>query len=211
MISNKQGFTLLEILVAMVILVIIAVILVAGLQSVIHTKDRVNDVSDRLSKMQLAMSIISNDVHQIANRSIYDNNGQIIPAIILYSGPTQTLEFTRLGYINPMGMQQRSSLQRVTYRFINGELQRGTWQVLDRAPSSEVSYQTLLKNVTAVQWQFLASDFRVYPQWPTPQTSGNDPMPEAIELTITLKNWGTLHRWIVLNGYHRILGDSPDA
>jgi general secretion pathway protein J len=210
-IKRQHAFTLLEILVAMLIMAIIAVILVAGLRSVINTKNRIEQVSQRLTSMQLAMSIISNDIRQIVNRPIFNNNGQPLDAIILYSGLTQRLEFTRLGYINPLGLQQRSTLQRVSYRFVNNELQRGTWQVLDRVANSKPSYQPLLKNVTHIQWRFLAANMRIYQSWPVPNLSATSPMPKAIEISITIQNWGTLHRWITLNGYHRIIGESPDA
>lgn len=205
------GFTLLEILVALMILAIISVILVTGLRSVINTKSRVDVVSARLSNAQVALTIISSDMRQIINRPVYDNDGSLLPAIILYSGPAQELEFTRDGYINPMGQQQRSTLQRVVYRWNNGNLERGSWQVIDRINNSQPSYQVLIPNVTNIQWKFLAPQNSVYDSWPSPKVSANIPLPIAVELIITIKDWGTIHRWFVVESYQVLSGVPQNA
>ncbi len=208
---TQQAFTLLEIIVALLILAIIAAILVTGLHSVINTTDRITDVSQRLSTMQIATTVISNDMRQVINREVYNNNGEPVSAFILYSGPQQQLEFTRDGYINPMAQQQRSSLQRVTYRLHNGNVERGTWRVLDRAPNSNVSYNVIIPHVKNLQWKFLGPHNRVYSQWPNNNVAPMYPTPKAIELIITIKHWGTLHRWFVVEGYHEIIGAPSHA
>lgn len=203
----NPAFTLLEILVALLILSIIAVMLMIGLRSVIHTKDRIEDVSDRLANMQIAMTLIASDMRQIIYRPTVDNKGDSLPTIILYSGATQNLEFSRDGYINPQGKQLRSTLQRVNYRWYHGNLERGTWPELDRAPNSNPTYQVLIRHVTHIQWEFLGPENNVYSQWPSSQVPATAPLPKAVELTITIDHWGTIHRWFVVESYYRILGE----
>lgn len=198
---KSGGFTLIELLVALLILAIISVILVAGLRNTMSTKSRIDDVSTRLANMQVAMSIMSNDMRQMVNRPVLDNDGKNLAPLILYSGVTNSLEFTRDGYINPNGVQLRSTLQRVSYRWVNGNLERGTWDVLDRSNSTPTpNYQILIPNVTDLQWKFLSKKNTIYNQWPAPQVW--DSLPQGIELTITIKNWGTFQTWFVVENYY---------
>lgn len=204
------GFTLIELLVALLILAIISVILVAGLRNTMNTKSRIDDVSTRLANMQVAMSIISNDIRQMVNRPVQDNDGKSLAPLILYSGVTNSLEFTRDGYINPNGVQLRSTLQRVSYRLVNGNLERGTWDVLDRSNSTPApNYQILIPNVTNLQWKFFSGKNTVYTQWPSPQIW--NPLPQGVELIITIKNWGTFQSWFVVENYYPTMWRSTGA
>jgi len=203
---KNRGFTLLEILVALVIMAIISVILIVALHSVTMSKDRISQSSDRLAATQIAMSIMANDMQQIINRSIYDNSGQILAPVLLNSGVTEELEFTRAGNVNPLSQMQRSTLQRVSYRLNKGNLERGTWQVLDRAGNAQPNYQILLTNVSNLKWQFLGPNNTVVPVWPSPQISAATPIPMAIEFELNIPNWGTLHRWFMLQSYQMVNG-----
>lgn len=201
---KNRGFTLLEILVALVIMAIISVILIVALHSVTMSKDRISQSSDRLAATQIAMSIMANDLQQIINRSIYDNSGQILSPVLLNTGNTEELEFTRAGNVNPLSQAQRSTLQRVSYRLNKGNLERGTWQVLDRADNTQPNYQIILTNVSNLKWQFLGPNNTVVPVWPSPQISASTPIPRAIEFELDIPNWGTLHRWFMVQSYQMV-------
>lgn len=201
MLRRTKGFTLIEILIAMLILAIIGVILVSGLTSVLKTKDRVNAVSAHLAETQIAMSVISNDLRQVVNRNITDTNGDQLLPFFTYNRNGTVLEFTRTGFANPQSLELRSTLQRVTYSLQNNTLERGTWQVLDRAPSSVVTYTPLLTNVAQIKWAFLGPSNGMFYEWPSQNMSAFVPIPQGIQITLTFEDGSVIQRWFVVENY----------
>ncbi len=195
--TKQQGFTLLEILVAVFIIGIIAIIMVRGLQTVIAAKHGLERNSRRLTDVELSLTLLGNDLKNIVDRPILEANANQLPAIILQNDGRQTLEFTRGSVANPLAAH-RSTLLRVAYQLNNGKLVRLTWPVLDRVAASKASERVLLKNVSHLQWQFWGSDHRYYSSWPSANTSISV-LPEAIKVSLMLKNWGTITRIWLLN------------
>ena len=60
----EDGFTLLELLVALSIFSILSVMAYSGLQTVISTSQSSQQAADRIAEMQLVMMRISNDLRQ---------------------------------------------------------------------------------------------------------------------------------------------------
>lgn len=201
MLRRTKGFTLLEILIAVMILAIIGVILTMGLTSVLKTKDRVNVASENLAETQVAMSVISNDLRQVVNRSITDTNGNQLLPFFTYNRNGTVLAFTRAGYANPQNLELRSTLQRITYSLKNNTLERGTWQVLDRAPSSVVTYTPLLTNVAQIKWVFLGPSKDMFYEWPSQNMSAYIPLPKGIEIIITFADGSVFQQWFVVENY----------
>ena len=196
--NKTKGFTLFEILVAVFILGIIAIIMIRGLQIVITAKSGLERATERLTTMDLALNMLGNDLQNMINRPISEANNIELPAIILQNDGQQTLEFTRGGVANPLA-NQRSTLLRVAYQLKDGKFIRLTWPVLDRVAGTKPSKRILLPNVTHLQWQFWGADNRFYTTWPASNgpTSG---LPKAIKVSLTIKDWGTVTRvWVVNN------------
>ena len=189
----KKGFTLLEILVAIAILSFIAIIMVRGLQIVMVSKDRIEVASSDLESLQISLTIINQDLQQMVNRPITDNAGQIEGAAVLISQPL-SFSFTRGGYANPDNAARRSTLQRVSYRFVDNKLERVTWPVLDRVSTTPSYSRILFSDLSGVTWKFLANDQQFHTSWP----AGQRPLPSAVELTLTLSNGKTLTKLFAL-------------
>jgi general secretion pathway protein J len=193
--KNKcQGFTLLEILIAVAILSIIAIMMVRGLQIVMVSKNRIDAANSTIEEMQLALTMISQDLDQFVNRPVLDNAGNIESALLINTNPA-TLSFTRGGYVNPEGAAKRSTLQRVRYQLSGLGLERVTWPVLDRLESTPSCSRVLLKNVSSVTLRFVANDHRFYKEWP----QQGQTIPNGIEMDITLSNGKQLKRLFRLN------------
>lgn len=195
--SKQSGFTLFEILVAVFILGIIAIIMVRGLQTVISAKRGLERNTQRLSEVDLSFTLLGNDLQNIINRPILEANASELPAVILQNDGRQTLEFTRGGVANPL-VEHRSTLLRVAYQLNNGKFIRLTWPVLDRVSASKPSKRVLLNNVSHLQWQFWGSDNRYYSNWPSANASISQ-LPKAIKISLTIKKWGTITRIWLLN------------
>jgi general secretion pathway protein J len=188
---KSKGFTLIELLIAIAILSIIAVLMVRGLQIVMVSKERIDESNTNLEEMQLAMALINQDLQEFVHRSIINNDGQLEPAFFIDGG---ALSLTRGGYVNPDGIEKRSTLQRISYKMGNG-LQRVTWPVLDRVSSTPTYSRTILKTASSVQWQFLANDGKLYTEWP----QQGQTIPNAIQMTLSLRNGQQLNRLFIMN------------
>lgn len=189
---SGQGFTLLELLVALLIFAVLAVMAYGGLQVVLDAQDRTEQQSARLAELQTCFAILGRDIEQIIDRDIRDNYGEVKGALL---GDGFTLEFTRIGWRNPGGFR-RSHLQRVAYVVDEGRLVRQRWQVLDRAQNSTPVDNNLLDNVNALEVRFLDQQQNWQSQWP-PQTIGTNAvtgLPRAIEVVVDVEGWGRIRR-----------------
>ena len=195
--TKTKGFTLLEILVAVFIIGIIAIIMVRGLQTVITAKHGLERNSRRLTDVALSLTLLGNDLKNIVNRPILEANANQLPALILQNDGRQTLEFTRGAVANPLAAH-RSTLLRVAYQLSNDKFIRLTWPVLDRTAATKPSERVLLKNVSHLQWQFWGSDNRYYSSWPAANTA-IAVLPKAIKVSLTIKKWGVITRIWLLN------------
>lgn len=167
---RTRGFTLVEILIVFAVFAVIGVVTARILNQTIEYQALLKTRAERLGEVQRAMQFIQRDLLQLSRRSIRDELGSTLPAIIIDADGL--LEFTRLGWRNPLA-GQRSDLQRVAYRRSGDTMLRNYWDVLDRVADSEPREQELLTGVTRLE--FIAIDARgeEYPFWP--QDTGSSP------------------------------------
>lgn len=189
------GFTLIEILIAVFIFAIIAVIATSILFSVFNAQEITKSRMREINAIQISTILLKRDLSQIVNRPVRAANSNIIPAIV---AQTNYLEFTRSGNPNPFGMLQQSNLQRVVYQIKNGELIRETWPRLDRVSSTAPDTRVLLKNVISGNFSYLGTGATFYQNWPPGVLLKNnslngEPIPRAIALNLQLKNWGDFY------------------
>ncbi|EIJ43500.1 general secretion pathway protein J [Beggiatoa alba B18LD] len=198
---RHQGFSLLELLIALAIFAVIAVLAYGGLTVVLNTREQTDLQAAQLAQLQQVFSLLARDVEQVIMRPIRNKYGDNEPA---FTGEITQLEFTRAGWRNPT-QATRSTLQRVRYYWSEQQWWRSSWNVLDQAQDSKPETATLLSNVTAVQIRFLDSEARWHDQWSsalsatqtTRQTNdGTSSIValKAIEVSLTLKDWGKLTR-----------------
>ncbi len=190
------GFTLFELLVAVVVFAILSMIAFAGFWSVQGVQQHVENKSKRLAELQMAFNILGRDLRQAIARPIRDDYGDPQPAFTGSSeGYGSLLEFTHAGLRNPTG-QPRSHLERVAYGVIEGELRRASWWVLDRSQGLEPAETVLLENVKDLSLRFFDAQGQAQTQWP-PLVAGTEAppaLPKAIEVTVKTDDWGELIR-----------------
>jgi general secretion pathway protein J len=150
----RGGFTLIEVLVAMAITAVIAVLAYVSLSTVIVGVDSVRREADQINTLNRAFQVLARDIRQVVDRPILDEFGSREAA--LEGGPLarQMLALTRAGWHNTVDLP-RSSLQRVAYYLEEDRLIRASWSVLDRSGSSEPREVTLLEGVESFDLQFL--------------------------------------------------------
>lgn len=204
---SQQGFTLMEVLIAVAITAIIGLGIWQVIGGVVRSRDRVDSVATDFEGLQTAFLLIERDIDQVVNRPVRNLYGDFEPALSSRD-EAYALVLTHGGWRNPLG-SRRSELQRSAYELTGEELHRRYWVALDRAQENGSHDQVLLKGVTDLKIRFLTDDNNWVDDWP-PSDTGNNPsqtatrsrpqgsLPRAIELTITHRRFGKLSRLFML-------------
>ncbi len=218
---RSRGFTLLELIVAVVIFALMSAITYGGLIHVLETRERLEAERETQRGLIMAFMRLEEDLGQARDRPVRDIDGTPLPAFSGQAGDTRALglpllEFTRggraiIGDTELTGSVAHSDLQRIAYRLTDeGELLRQTWPVLDRAPATEAQDATLLTEVEEIELCFFSAPVtgtqappaeRCTGTWPPlGQTQPTDTLPRGVEVKITLTGLGEITRLFLING-----------
>ncbi|MEZ5543274.1 MAG: type II secretion system minor pseudopilin GspJ [Pseudomonadota bacterium] len=190
-ITAGRGFTLLELLVALAIFSLLAVMAYGGLNSVLSQRAATAEAADQLGRLQKVYLLMERDLEQIVARPVRDEYGTELPPLV----GSETMQLTRGGWRNPLALA-RSTLQRVSYAFEDDQLVRYTWAVLDRAQDSQPVRQPLTDEITQLDIRYLDND-----GWKTSWAGASAltlpgvaaaVLPRAIEVTLEHKRFGKL-------------------
>jgi len=193
-----RGFTLVEMLVVFAVFAIIGVISSQIVSRVIDNQRTMSERGDRLMAVQRAMQIMQRDIMQLTQRPVRDQLGDPLEPMLI--GADGLMEFTRLGWRNPLG-RQRSEVQRVAYVTQDGDLYRAYYPVLDRAPDSEPVLQRLLPEVEQIEFFALDVSGNEHSFWPLGGGPAGDPQTQlaGVILRIDIAPFGAVERvWPVV-------------
>ena len=205
--DSMEGFTLVEVLIALAITAFVSTIAYTSLSTVITGVERTRENAERSYAVNRAWMIITRDLRQFANRPIRDEFGEQEPALLGGPAARFALSLTRGGWHNPNG-HQRGNLQRVNYRLEDNALWRDSYPVLDRAGDTEPASVKLLDEVEDLRLLFLGSvdlaggtgvtlDTRQWPDnWVTDSSQPDIELtpPAALQITLQLADWGEMKR-----------------
>jgi len=153
-VSHKDaGFTLMEMLVAMLIFSILSVGTFTAFQSALTTKQRTDMAVADHEKLALMRASLSDDFSQIILRQNRDSFGTK-DITLLRGGYDTLLEFTRIGRPNPGGVFMRSDIQRVTYLVEDGQFIRRSLRQENPAPNTIHYDRVLLDNIIEAEITF---------------------------------------------------------
>jgi len=194
--KQQNGFTLLEILIALVIFAILGIIVAVGFRRSLLSNKHVGEADKRIQKLEITQALLRRDISQTINRSILDRNGEKLPAIQL---KPNALEFTRAGVINPLGINKQSDMQRIEYTYKNNTIVRIAWPVLDRAANSAPSSMNLLTHVTHFNIQVYDNKNNLQSAWPASNSTSihtnsgdQSALPKAVKITFSVKGQGII-------------------
>ncbi len=203
MMPVSKGFTLLELMMAIVLFSMISTAAYKLLASVTHAHEVTRSVLHELDKLQRAEIIVEQDLFQITGRPIVDETG-LQPAMQLPGSDGMLMEFTRSGWQNPL-QAVRSTLQRVAYAQEGSELIRYYWLTLDRTAATTPIRQVLLTGISNVKVRLLDQHKRWLTAWsysPPPSADQNlARLPFAVELTIVHEKLGPMVTVVPLATY----------
>lgn len=198
---KNKGFTLIEIIVAVVIFAIIATVSYRIISSLVKTKQIVDETQNKWGSLSLINSNLEMSVHRLIPLVVRDSNGAILPSLYgkdkLSSTYDAQLEMTLSGTIGDEVLGVKPP-KRLGYRFFHGSLYLVTWPVLNRALTTTPEIDLLLDNVSVFDIDYLYQDGKWYPTWP-PENGDASALPVAIKLNLVLNSGESIVRqWSLL-------------
>ncbi len=203
---QQRGFTLIEIVIAVMITAILFTMAYGAIQQAIGNRERLQQNSARLRAVQFAVRSLVQDFSQLAPRPVREPLGEGYQPALVTSGTDNTqVSLTRGGWMNPQGAE-RSTLQRVRYRLDDGKLLREHWLVLDATLDPEPIKRELLTGVKSFKLRFYSDGRNWQESWPPPSLGATRIereqrwRPIAVEVTLELVDWGVIRRIIEVPG-----------
>ena len=186
--TKQAGFTLVEVLVAMLIFSLLSTATLSVLISTLRSKEQIAIKAEGLRQIAILQTLLKSDLSQTIPVQKTDDFGQFAP--IIFSGgmaaDNTVLSLSRTGWGNPGGIERRSDLQAVEYRMENGVLSRhvkSRFNAIDATPSFK---QELLSGVESVKFTFYDGEFW-QDNWLTgPPPQGVEGLPQLASLEIVL-------------------------
>jgi general secretion pathway protein J len=196
--NRNQGFTLLEVLIAIAIFSVVSLASFTIFDTVLRGDESSKLRSDRQNELQRAFFLIERDVMQIAKRSLRINgeaptNVFIQTADDSFLADNQAMAFVRNGWTNPGLLLPRSDMQSVAYRLEDNTLERLHYNFVDAVVGQEPKIRPLISNVSELSFQFYDGQ-KWQEKW-----SGNT-LPLAIAIEIETDDFGFLRRQFLVAG-----------
>jgi len=155
--KHSRAFTLLEMVVAIGIFAVIAVVSYASLNRFLDNSAVLEKELDELKQLQLAFSLLEQDMRFMQQRIVRDAYGDQEPLLIL-NNINAAGELLRFTTARPnITLAGESALQRTAYRWENGDLIRINWRMLDRDQDAREIRHLLLTDVESVTVNVLQS------------------------------------------------------
>ena len=198
-VRRRNGFTLIEVLVALAVFGVLSVMAYMALGQTLSNADLLGERMQRLEAIQRAIRYLDSDLMQAAPRPVRGLLGDgYEPAIRSSFASEYALEVTHGGWTNPAGMP-RGTLQRSAYRIEDGELIRYHWRVLDRTINNEPIGLVLLDGVEGIEFRYLTTDGEGSEEWPPTTVAGPGGFrlrPRGVEVVLTLADEGEIRRLV---------------
>lgn len=197
--ERQSGFTLLEMLIAMMVFAIMSVIAYQGLRAVLDVDQATRLQAQRLADLQVTLSVLERDLAQVVDVSVRDEFGDRLPPLRLRPGADALLlELVRAG----AGGDQR--LRRTAWQITSRGLERRMWSGVDIVDPDDMRIRPFADLVGPEQTLGVESGFAFIVRtdtgldriesWP-PSDAGDAPgLPLAVEIVLDLPGLGQIRR-----------------
>ena len=199
MIKQKvQGFTLLEVLIAIAIFSVISMASFSIFQTVLNSDTITKERTDRINELQRGFLIIERDMLQIARRSVRFNGeapqeGFLHTDNESFSSNEQAIGFVRHGWTNPGLLLPRSDVQSVAYQLNENVLERLHFNFVDAVLGEEPKIRPLISQVEKL-------DFEFYDGKKWQKTLEENTLPVAIAIELDTSDYGVIRRQFIVAG-----------
>ena len=180
----KQGFTLIEILIALLAASIISIMSFDYLSNSVFLKERVEQSINDNNKHFNAINILRLDLMQSVPFQMKDITGRDLNVSFVGGKDDQLLKFVTLNSSDTSNSY--SKLRRVTYIYKNNTLTRQT--TLVNKEDKILSTRILLENIVNLEFKYGQDPDNLTDEWPNTNSTENMDAPEYILMQYTLDN-----------------------
>jgi len=190
---TRNGFTLVELLVALVIFGLLSAAGVALLSFSVTAQDNSAARMDEVSALRRVGALLTGDLAQAVPRVTRDEAGQSHAA---FEGGARgvLLSFTRAGWDNP-DAEPRPSLQKVEYRLAGNRLERVAYPLLDGA--RPLAPAEVMNDVQGARLRFRDASGAWLDRWVAARATD---MPRAVELELDSVRYGRIRQLFLVGG-----------
>lgn len=194
MIARRRGFTLIEVVIALAILAVVAVLAYRATAALSDGEVRLTAESERWRSLDALFARFEADARQAVPRRVR-NGAQVAPP---WSGAVDaqgdaTLAFTRAGA--EFSPEPGAGGQRIGYRHAGDTVEVLYWPQLDAAAGANPAAWVLARGIARFRVGYLATGGRWIAQWPV---LGEPDIPRALRVEVTLADGNVVERWIAL-------------
>lgn len=176
--ARQRGFTLIELMSALLILSLLALMSFRGLGAVLDARDQLRQQTEKWKSVAAFFSRFQRDVQLSAPRPVRATSGR--------------LEFSRFATAEGIDTPRR-----VAYRLNeNHEIEISLWPGLDVAPNAQPARYAVLSAVAQFELQYLEPGLAWVDAWP--RSERDPPLPQAVRLRIVLASGEELVRVFAL-------------
>lgn len=179
-----KGFTLIEILVALLAASIISIMSFEFLSNSVFLKERVDANIKRDSDHMNTINTIRLDLMQAVPFDMKDQNGRELNVSFIGNSSNRVMTFVSLSTSDHL--QAISKLRRVIYLYENNQLIRVT--TLSNKEQAEISRKTLIENVENLEIRFGEELDEAEIDWPNLKHNSSIKFPKYIFLTYEIEN-----------------------
>ena len=190
---KKNGFTLVEILIALFIFTIIGFILSSALRGVIDVQSGTEKKAVELQALQIAFLTLSRDIEQAVNRPVMNAQGKEEAAFV---GDAHQFILTRTGVARSLN-EHASGLQRVAIVWKENTLLQRTTDSIDRTIKSHWYEKKLLDQIDKVDFYYIDEHKHAHQTWPI-KGENHQPLPRAVKIVLTFTNGGMISQLYVV-------------
>ncbi|HET9046490.1 MAG TPA: type II secretion system minor pseudopilin GspJ [Casimicrobiaceae bacterium] len=192
---RKRGFTLIEILVALVILAVVALLAYRATAAMSDGEARLSAESERWRTLDGFFARIEADMREAVPRGSR-HGAAVEPAWwsqTADSAGNSALAFTRAG--PEFAIEPGVAGQRIGYRLAGDRIEVIYWPQLDNVDDARASAYPLVAGVRQFRVSQLGAGAAWVPRWPV---TGDSPVPRAVRIEITLDDGTSIDREIML-------------
>ena len=192
--AKRAGFTLLEVLIAIAIVALLALMGYRALSALSESESRLSTEAARWRTLDLFFARLEADLREAVPRPAR-SGGATEPAWLagVDASGNGALAFSRAG--PDFAIDPGSGGQRLGYRLRNASVEVLYWPGYDRPRDSEPAAYALLSGVTQFRLSYLTSTGLWVDSWPL---AGEADLPRATRVAVTLASGEEIERWLAL-------------
>ena len=192
--AERSGFTLLEVLIAIAIVALLALMGYRALAALSESESRLSIEAGKWRTLDLFFARLEADLRAAVPRAA--RSGMALEPAWLASvdgSGNGALAFSRAGA--EFSLDPGSAGQRLGYRLRDGSIEVLYWGGYDRPRNSEPTAYALLSGATQLRLSYLTGTGLWVESWPL---AGESDLPRAARVAVTLASGEQIERWLAL-------------